>query len=540
MKNRYALRVVICVMALFFIQMVDAQPKITSVTPGSGTPGKLVIINGTGFNATPAQDKVYFGSVAVSVISASTTSLTVSAPPQATYSPISVTTGGLTAYSPLPFVVTFNPFDTLTTGSFGNRQQPLMPSGPQASAIFDVDGDGKPDVVTISFSGNRLSILPNTSSSGSISFGARIDTVTGNNPQEIAIADIDGDGKLDVVYVDFGDGTVSVFRNTSTPGNISFAPRVFFTAGNEPTGVAVGDLDGDGKPDVVVANTGSGNVMIFHNTSTAGTISFAAPITISNLPNPGLPHSVAIGDLDGDGLVDIAVTNVDQREVSILQNVSTPGTIAVTKAAALQLMPDSLHAPEFVTMGDIDGDGKLDLVVSDTASSVFVLRNIGSGAGNFSFAPLVRYFKGQGVGAVTVADLDGDGRPDIAAGNSADNTVSIFKNLSPLGGVSFAPKVDIPMGAYPIRIAAGDIDGDGHPDLVVPDYQGGSIDVYRNQSANGWVNVNFALFLQGCYVTGADTMLLTLRKTAGFISHFASVPVPARAVDSITIELRDK
>ncbi|HUI65968.1 MAG TPA: IPT/TIG domain-containing protein, partial [Bacteroidota bacterium] len=89
-------------MALLFVQSVAAQPKITSVTPGTATPGKLVIIKGTGFNATAAQNKVYFGSVAVSVISASTTSLTVSVPPQATYSPISVTTGGLTAYSPLP------------------------------------------------------------------------------------------------------------------------------------------------------------------------------------------------------------------------------------------------------------------------------------------------------------------------------------------------------------------------------------------------------------------------------------------------------
>ncbi len=140
---------------------------------------------------------------------------------------------------------------------------------------------------------NTVSVFRNTSTSGSItagSFAAKVDFTTGTDPYGIAIGDIDGDGKPDLVVANYSSNTVSVFRNTSTSGSIttgSFAAKVDFTTGTDPYGVAIGDIEG--KPDLVVTNSGSNTVSIYRNTSTSGSItagSFAAKVDFTTGTNP--------------------------------------------------------------------------------------------------------------------------------------------------------------------------------------------------------------------------------------------------------------
>ncbi len=124
--------------------------------------------------------------------------------------------------------------------------------------------------------------------------------------------DLDGDGKPDLAAANTGADTVSVLRNTSTSGSISassFAPQTDFNHGKGPKSAAIGDLDGDGKADLAVTNFSSDNVSVFRNTSTSGSIttsSFAAKIDFTTGDGPS---SVAIGDLDGDGKPDLVVAN---------------------------------------------------------------------------------------------------------------------------------------------------------------------------------------------------------------------------------------
>ena len=152
-----------------------AQPTISSVSPLVGTPGSSVTIAGTGFNSTPANDVVYFGATRAAVTAASATSLTVTVPGGSTFAPVSVENVAthLTAFSKFPFLPTY------TNTSYGMAHtnfDPGVPFGPVTGinsgvAIGDIDGDGKPDIVVVSSSDNQVYIYRNTASSGAITSG---------------------------------------------------------------------------------------------------------------------------------------------------------------------------------------------------------------------------------------------------------------------------------------------------------------------------------------------------------------------------------
>jgi hypothetical protein len=145
----------------------------------------------------------------------------------------------------------------------------------------DLDGDGKPDLAVANNGSGTVSVYRNTTTSGSIgtgSFDAKVDFAMGTNPRSVAIGDFNGDGKPDLAVVNQSSNNVSVIRNKSTIGSIDFYAKVDFTTGTQPQSVAVGDLDGDGKPDLAVANQGSSNVSVIRNKSTSGSIDFYAKV----------------------------------------------------------------------------------------------------------------------------------------------------------------------------------------------------------------------------------------------------------------------
>jgi hypothetical protein len=464
--------VLLLALTLLWTLRLDAQ-SITSFAPTSGPIGTIVTITGTGFNTTPAKNIVFFGATIASVTAATATQLTVTVPVGANYQYITATNTvtNLTAYSARPFNVTYN----CGTSNYAAKVDFTVGTSPYLLAMRDLDGDGKPDLATANASTNNVSVLRNTSIPGALSFDPKVDIATGATALGVATGDFDGDGKPDLAITNQASATVSVLRNTSTPGTISFAAKVDFAVGVTTSYLFIGDLDGDGKPDLAVANQGAGTVSVLRNTSIgAGNISFAPKV---DYIVGGSPNFDYIGDLDGDGKPDLAAANVGSASISTFRNTSAPG--AISFAAKVDFATGT--TPYGLTMSDIDGDGKLDLTSANWVdNNVSVLRNT-SVVGNITFAARVNFAVTLTPHGISAGDLDGDGKPDLAVTNTAASSrISTLINTSTPGSITFSPKVDYVVTNNPYGIVTGDVDGDGKLDIVSTNTSSNSVSILRN------------------------------------------------------------
>jgi len=460
----------LCLLLCAFISsnLLHAQaPTITSFTPLTGAVGTSVTISGTGFNTAASNNVVFFGATRATVTTASATSLKVTVPQGATYAAITVLNTGtvLAAYSDAYFTPVFTPnTGSITTHDFTTHTDSATGTSPYGVAIGDLDGDGKPDLAIANYAANTVSVLLNTGSGGHISFAAHKDFATGTKPYSVAIGDIDGDGRPDLATTDFTD-SVSVLLNTGSTGSISFAIHADFATGNQPYGVAIGDMDGDGKLDLATANQLDNTVSVLLNTGTGtGTTSFA---THADFATGNQPYCVAISDMDGDGKPDLEVTNFNSNSVSVLLNTgTTTGTVSFGAHADFA----TGTKPISIATGDMDGDGKTDIVVANFSNTniISVLLNASTGVGNINFVAHADFPTGGQPYGVAIGDLDGDGRPDLAISNPTTNTVSVLRNMatSP-GSINFSAHADLASGNQPGGLAIGDLDGDGKPDIAV-------------------------------------------------------------------------
>lgn len=469
---------------LFYSVIALSQPTITSFSPMSGPIGTIDTILGTGFSTTLGNNVVYFGATRATVNSAISTRLIVIVPIGATYQNITVMVSGLIAYSLKPFIVTFGNGGSFSASSFDTKIDFTTGSDPWFVTLGDLDGDGKSDIVVANMTSNTLSIFRNTSSSGVISFATKIDVAGALKPNGIAISDIDGDGKPDLSVSAASSSKYFVYRNTSTNGNISFASPISILTGNSPVGIAAADFNADGKTDIVVPNSDS-TISVYKNTSTIGNITFAAKIDFTTGYVPQFP---SIGDFDGDGKPDIVVSNTGETTISVFRNTTSSGAISFASKINLS----SLSTAWLTAIGDLDGDGKLDIVVADYGNTnvTVVFRNI-STSGNILFAPKVNLSAATGPWGVAISDLDGDGKPDIAI---TDNKVSIYKNTCTNGTISFTPRVNYSTSTTFNGIAIGDLDGDGKPDIVATRGDTNSFSIFRNTftTAIGINEINYS------------------------------------------------
>jgi len=327
-------------------------------------------------------------------------------------------------------------------------------NGPNAVAIGNLDNDGNLDLVVLNNADETVSILLGNGD-GTFTPAVPATVATGNGPNALALGNLDGDGDLDLIVINQADATVSILLGN---GDGTFTPAVPATVatGLTPVAVAIGDLDNDGNLDLAVLNNGAETVSILLGNGD-GTFTPAVPATVATGNGP---NAVAIGNLDNDGNLDLVVLNNADATVSILLG-NGDGTFTPAVPATVA----TGNGPNALALGNLDGDGDFDLVVlNNGAETVSIL--LGNGDGTFTPAVPATVATGNGPNALALGDLDGDGDLDLVVLNNADETVSIFLGN---GNGTFTPAVPatVATGNAPNDLALGDLDGDGDLDLVV-------------------------------------------------------------------------
>src|SRR6476469_9623161 len=319
---------------------------------------------------------------------------------------------------------------------------------PNSVVVGDFNKDGKPDIATSNGGGssNGISILLGT---GAGSFGTA--TNYGSYFDSLALGDFNSDGNLDIAAPQSSGGEfpsykVAILLGTGT-GSFGTATS-FDTGAYRPSSVAVGDFNGDSKPDLATANT-AGNVSILLGT---GTGSFGVDTKFNVGTNP---QSVVAGDFNADGKLDLATANNQSNNVSILLGTGTGSFGAATNFNAGT-------KPQSVVAGDFNADGKLDLATANNQSNnVSIL--LGTGTGSFGAA--TNFNAGTSPYSVTVGDLNSDNKSDLAVANSGTNSNNVSVLLGD-GTGSFGAASNLAAAANPYSVAVGDFNTDGKTDLV--------------------------------------------------------------------------
>lgn len=451
------------------------QPKITGFSPDIGPIGTSVTITGSGFSTIASENIVYFGATRATVKTAAASLLTVAVPAGATYQPITVLVDGLIAFSRKSFVVTFNGNGGFDSNSFAQRQDFSTNITSNRVCSGDLDGDGLSDLV-ISTSNNGsnevVSILKNTSTLSTVSFAPKKGFGSFFR-SSAAIGDLNGDGKLDLVLTDSLNGGLSIYENNSSIGNINFSSKsTDITSNQHPIVALIADLDNDGRSDIACGNSES--ISIFMNTSGSGGISFAPEISVGTGIN--LYNSIAFDDLDGDNMVDLVVTSYFNGSISIFKNTSSKGSISFAPKLDLASVP-AFYAM-YVSTADIDSDGKGDLVVS-SLQHLSVFKNLSS-LNKLEFSRTdFREFPNKF--ALSIGDLDGDGKIDLVTNQFNEPEIIVLKNVTNLNSIGFSSETKYSLAAgFAYSIAIVDLNNDGKQDIAVPDFSG-AISILQNK-----------------------------------------------------------
>jgi hypothetical protein len=334
--------------------------------------------------------------------------------------------------------------------------------GPGVVAIADLNGDGLPDLVTANERSGNASVLLGDGKGG-FSPAPGSPFPAGHSPNDLAVGDFNRDGRLDLAFANhdtqyltvlLGDGRGGFSPAPGSPVKVAVRPH--------PHGIATGDFDGDGSPDLATDSWAENRLQILFNDGKGGFRQPGTYVAVGKHPY----QRIRVADLNGDGKADIVSPNLEGNDVTVLLG-KGKGTFEQPAGSPFPCG----DSPFSVAVGDVNADGLVDLAIVSSPSStsdrsgrdgLAVL--LGDGHGRFRAMKGSPFPMGRFPNLVAIGDVDGDGVGDVVVSRPDADQITVF-TMSRKG--TLASRQDLPVPGHPKGLAIGDLDGDHLGDIVV-------------------------------------------------------------------------
>ncbi|MFT7238472.1 MAG: gliding motility-associated-like protein [Cyclobacteriaceae bacterium] len=462
----------IAAVCLVLVSQAQQRPFINSLSKTNGTVGDVISIAGSGFTSTC---KVYFGEGEATYTFNSSTLLTAVVPSNATYGVVRIidTNSGFSGTSVKKFFLSFGG-GAFSTDNFDNRLD--FTTNNQLSTDLcscDFNGDGKNDIAISNEDNTQINIFTNTSSGTTISF-SNVSINNGNIATTVTTCgDLDGDGKAELLFSASLATAIShlfIYKNTSTNDviNMTLVDQFLLpdladaTGKNNPRRMKIGDIDADGINDIVVSSQFEAAIFVYRNLTPKAIDIETSPYKffLEGISNLG---ALDIGDLNNDGLLDIVTLPFEgsQQRIYALRNISSPGEVKLL----LDVVFASQGNRQNVIIGDLNNDGLQDIASTDRELGRIYIHQNATGNDGRIVLDNEQFFTADDVWGLNMGDINGDGNLDIVSA-STNNALFFLINNGGSPDISMANAESITTASRNRNIVISDLNNDGKVDLA--------------------------------------------------------------------------